>query len=614
MTQTIVLSLADTVAPLVIAGPYVVQITDTSAVVEWQTNEASTSVAALTGGATITDTSKVTQHSIVLTGLTPQTSYTVNVSSTDSSNNTSATSSATFVTLASPDIVPPVFVEGPTISSITQNQFIVSFCADEPVTGTINVSGVDYTLSDSIKCHELTVTGRAANTPYTVIASIVDAKSNGPTVSPQKTVTTLAVPDVVAQATVMWITDEPATSGVSYNDGTSYFLLSEDTLTREHTVLLSELTPDTLYNLTVSSTDAISNGPTLSDTVTFTTMATPDTTAPVIIGSPLIKNITHKSVVIGWDTDEPASTVVRIGTASNDLSRIETSGNLSMKHNIAIVGLDEDTVYYFVAESSDALGFTSQSAVMSFRTKVLGHQGIPHILRGPTVDHICHRSMTVTWKTDVNSDSRLVCVGDGATREANKAKRTKKHRLTLSGLKKSKNYTCTVYSTDIHGYTVSAAVGSASKSYTKLLSSSAPSLFNKSGQKLVTVITTPSFDDVIAPAFVSQPQVEGYGDMALLSWQTDELATAFIQYRKAGDTSWLQTASLNQDKSQEFILSDLDASTNYEVQVTISDVLGNSRLSTLVNFNSNTSGNLSVPTLTQQPSISSVTDNSVIVS
>ena len=97
-------------------------------------------------------------------------------------------------------------------------------------------------------------------------------------------------------ATVVWKTDEPATSGVSWNNGTVHDLVTDDTnLTINHSVRLTGLTANTAYSYTVSSKDAVSNGPTLSVVKAFTTLPLSDTTAPVITESPLVVNVTHQS-------------------------------------------------------------------------------------------------------------------------------------------------------------------------------------------------------------------------------------------------------------------------------------------------------------------------------
>jgi len=82
-------ALIDCVGP-VISGLEVVNVGTTSAVVQWSTDEPSSSwVEATPGGATASDTELDTAHSVLLTGLDTCSSYTVEVSSTDSPGNSS---------------------------------------------------------------------------------------------------------------------------------------------------------------------------------------------------------------------------------------------------------------------------------------------------------------------------------------------------------------------------------------------------------------------------------------------------------------------------------------------------------------------------------------------
>ena len=67
------LVLVDQLDPQIIAGPYLKNITDTSVVIEWQTDEPVTTVTQVIGGASVANDELLTQHSVVLTGLTADT-------------------------------------------------------------------------------------------------------------------------------------------------------------------------------------------------------------------------------------------------------------------------------------------------------------------------------------------------------------------------------------------------------------------------------------------------------------------------------------------------------------------------------------------------------------
>ncbi|WP_444995301.1 fibronectin type III domain-containing protein [Aliikangiella sp. IMCC44359] len=613
----------------IIAGPYIKWITDTSAVVEWLTDKPGTSVCELSNGLTYQDDQLTTQHSIVLTGLTPETFYTAEVHSVDKEMRPSETRSGNFTTLAAPDNKAPEFISGPNFKEITQDQFTVEFCADEAVTGNITVDDTTFNLDTLAVCHQVVITDRSPNTPYEVTVSIVDSEGNGPTLSIPQVVTTLPVQDTTppeilllpfvidisdTEATVIWLTDEPANSGVSYNDGTSYHVVTDNGLVVEHSMQLTDLTPETTYTLTVSSTDAEGNGPTLSLPINFTTLAAPDTKPPVIVGNPLIQNITHQSVVIRWSTDEPATTVVAIGTSPQSMDRIESKNEaLKTQHNLAITGLEPETVYYFQVRSQDASGNQTVSEVMSFISKKRGHQGVPHFMQDVVVDEVTNSSITVSWITDVNADGRLICVGAGATLEVSHSKRSKKHRLTLTSLVANSNYTCTVYSTDHHGFMASQEVESTIQ--TKVQQSAmligTDNLASNFGALLSgKSVIQPS---QLVPTIVGSPVINGFGQMATVSLVTNELTAVELSYRIAGETRWQQVGDLKPQFEHFILLTNLLANTNYELRYRLVNVIGESTQSSLVQFNSGVLNDLAAPEFSVQPLVSNITKNTALL-
>ena len=601
---------SDFSVPKIIAGPFVKHITDHSAVVEWLTDKPGTSVVDLSNGRRYQTSPLTTDHSVVLTVLDPETLYRADVHSVDKDDRATETSSASFTTLATPDYRAPLILEGPLASNITHEQFTLSLCADEPVTGFITVDSTLFTLPTLALCHQLVIDGLTPNTAYTVVAEVTDAQGNGPTVSQPLIVTTLPAPDVTApviqlipmvidisntHATVIWTTDEASTSGVSYNNGSQYHVVSDDNYVKQHSMPLADLTPETTYTLTVSSTDRHGNGPTTSLPISFTTLATPDTTAPIIIGSPLIQNITHQSVVIRWDTSEPATTHLVIGTSANALDQIETKNGLKTFHNLPVTGLQPDTIYYFQVQTSDAEGNLAMSEIMSFRTKVRGHQGNPHFMSEVEIKKLTDSQLTVYWVTDVNADARLVCTSAAGTLEVSNAKRTKKHTLTLTGLQPDTTYVCTAFSTDHHGYTASQVIDGGVVTSTNDQSNSQ---FNAAEA------------DTAPPVTIATPVVEGFGETAMLKLLTDELSVALIEYRLVGTTSWLAIGALEEKQSHLFLLHGLIPNSDYEVRYLLADIDANQMQYPAIIFNSASVSNLLAPNFAAQPIINFISTDS----
>ncbi len=306
-SQTIILESPDLSPPIIVAGPTVVHLSDTSVSINWETNEPANSLVDYgIGGLTLSASSAnlVIKHEVTLTGLAVSTVYQYRVSSTDGSGNGPTTSAIlTFRTEDPPgDITAPVITAGPTVTSIGQTTAIVIWSTDEPAStvvhyGTSGGLGTDATVAGFTVAHQTTLSNLTPGTTYFYVVASTDPDGNGPTSSAQATFTTAAIPDTtppliltgpkVTDTTdttlkVVWTTDEAATSGVSYNDGTTYFVVSDATLVTSHEVVLASLNPATTYHITVSSKDLAGNGPTLGGPIDGTTLASQTNASPVV--------------------------------------------------------------------------------------------------------------------------------------------------------------------------------------------------------------------------------------------------------------------------------------------------------------------------------------------
>jgi hypothetical protein len=393
ITQRIVLQKPDLLPPQITSGPFVVHLSDTSVSISWTTNEPATSTVMYgIGSPTSTNTQAglSTSHTVTLIGLTPTATYQYQVSSSDQVGNGPTVSAvASFATQASPgDVTPPLILTGPTVAFVDQTTAIIQWTTDEPADSVVAYGQSEAATTVSgpagvyTQTHSLTLTGLQPSTTYLAQVSSADPDGNE-TTSSIFSLTTLAEPDTTAPAitsgpvvesltdnsiVVTWETDEPATSGVSYNDGSEFFVVADASLTRTHRMTLSGLRPQTPYNITASSTDAAGNGPTLAGPIIGTTTATPDTTAPALSNID-ITDITTSAAVISWTTDETSTSMVRYGIASGAPDNTRTDLTPVTAHSLTVTGLAEDTVYFLVVASTDASGNTATSVERSFRTQ-----------------------------------------------------------------------------------------------------------------------------------------------------------------------------------------------------------------------------------------------------
>jgi subtilisin family serine protease/chitodextrinase len=588
-----VLTFEDLIPAQMIIEPYVKNITDTSAVVEWITDEPTTASVELVGGQTVIDNQLLRFHSVVLTGLSANNNYSVQVNSNDAQGNFSALSTVNFTSSSTPDTTSPLILQSAKVSALSDVHFSLSFCANEPVNGEVLVNQSSYPLGDLSACHDVTIEQLNSNTRYSVSISISDIAGNGPVVSESIIITTLAAADLTppvifagpvvvdvtdTTAIVLWNTDEPTTSGVSYNDGVIHRVLNDDDLVQQHAVQLIGLTPGTRYQLFVSSRDAQGNGPVVSNSVDFGTLNTPDIQSPLLIGRPMVQDVAANSATISWRTDESSSTLVELGTSLSNLDRIESSTDFSSQHLITATNLLPSTTYYFSVTSNDLAGNSTTSAVYSFTTQADGDPLTIDIITGPIIERLTATSVTLNWTTNVSADSRMICESVNGSYEANKIDRKKNQILTLAGLEPITDYRCVVYSSDIEGAIASE----------------------------VTSFTTLEQPDTTPPICLVPPTVSGYGLFAELSWQADENATAIVDYRRTGDTNWIQTGTLELSEFGFVRLSGLLVEKDYEHQVTLFDVEGNSASCDIGEFNSGVEVEVTLPVFTVQPFVTEI--------
>ncbi len=479
INQRIILQHPDLAPPQIVAGPVVVHLSATSVSISWTTNEASTSqVQYGIGGlsSTSSDSSMTTKHEVTLRDLALASLYQFRVGSTDAVGNGPTFSAVdTFATQAIADSTAPRITDGPTVTAVDQTSAIIQWTTDEPATTSLNYglgqslgtvvngSANRFTLAHSVRLTDLT-----AQTTYFVQVSSSDPDANTAT-SSLFSLTTLSVPDTSAPAildgptitsitdtkmTVSWTTDEPANSGVSYNDGTHFDLASDSTLTRTHQLTLSGLTPSTTYYIRVASTDANGNGPTLSGTISATTAATPDTTAPVISGVS-VTGVTPSSAVISWTTDEPSNSRARYGTTAGAADNSTADVTSVVQHQITLTGLAESSTYFFTVSSTDASNNTSTSAEASFTT------GTNHVDQAPTAPgpitapRVTNaQSFTITWgaSTDDVAVAQYEVIRNGAVIATLPASAT---TYGDSGTGEG-SYTYTIRATDSAGHTASS--------------------------------------------------------------------------------------------------------------------------------------------------------------
>ncbi len=169
-------------------------------------------------------------------------------------------------------------------------------------------------------------------------------------------------------ATISWDTDEPATSQVEYGLTASYDSSTtlDTNLVTTHNQNLSGLSSSTLYHYRVRSRDKAGNERISSD-YTFVTLASPDTTPPVI-SNVSATEITRHEATISWNTNEVATSLVEYGYTPNYGSSTELDTNLVTDHSQRLTRLHPHTLYHYRVRSVDGAGNEGISQDDTFRT------------------------------------------------------------------------------------------------------------------------------------------------------------------------------------------------------------------------------------------------------
>ncbi len=349
-------------------------------------------------------------HGVVLTGLNSGTTYYFVAQSTGSNGATGSSTTYTFTTTGAPSTPAPT-ITNVSVQNIGNTSATITWHTDEAASSQVNY-GVTaaYTASSTLdptllNDHSVTLTNLSPGTTYdfdvmSANSSNISATSPNSTFqttgsSPGPVISAVSASSVTSgTALITWTTDQASSSQVNYGPTTAYgqSTTPNTTLVTSHSVMLSGLTPNTMYNFAVVSANG-SNVSSTSSNFTFTTATT--SAAPPVLSFVAFWGVTGSGVTISWSTNVPANTSVAYGTTMNSLgqtSPVQTA--LTVSHGVTLTGLLPGTTYYFAAQSADVNGNTGYSTTYTFTTIA----GAPTI-SGVTVTPAANHTATINWTT-----------------------------------------------------------------------------------------------------------------------------------------------------------------------------------------------------------------------
>jgi len=243
-------------------------------------------------------------------------------------------------------------------------------------------------------------------------------------------------------AKVTWGTNENATAVLSYGTtntlGTSVNLIS---LVSTQESNLSGLLSDTTYYFTIAVKDAAGNVATTAVSSFKTSVASADTTAPIV--SNIATTVTPTTVKVTWSTNENATAVLLYGTtASFGSSANESVSQLNQETNLS--GLTADTTYHFAIVAKDAAGNTSTTTTNTFKTSAAPDTTTPTF--SSLVVSSSAGTTNISWTTSENATGKIYygtvspITTAGAPLTIQSGAYTANHTFNLNGLTASTTY------------------------------------------------------------------------------------------------------------------------------------------------------------------------------
>lgn len=558
-------------------------ITSSSASVTWTTDQLAEGYVEYGttnayGSETSLQTDFALSHMAPVSGLSANMTYHYRIHSRDASGNTMVTPDNTFMTSPVAGVVPeptttaPVTVT-PTVSTTPTN------------------TGAGTTVTTPVGSTSIST---PADTTPPIISGVLEASIDSVAVS------------------IGWTTNELAISTLTYGTTLNYGNSATLPLTAVlvHDATLTNLAPSTTYYYCIHTTDLAGN---MANSCghTFITSAAPVITAPADTTSPAIlaaaaTGIMTTSANIMWTTSEAADTQVEYGTTSSYGSETALNSSFTLSGSVPLANLTPNTIYHFRVRSYDAAGNLALGTDQTFTTGALPISTptttvtVPEtttsttsnttittpnlVISSVAADSISETGATITWTTDLPSDSRVTYGDAGEFDEtAGSATLTTSHSVTLTGLDSDTTYQFRVESAPVGVGAVETVSG---------------------GHDFTTLAQPIVLDPPANILTVSSSQVTGTG--ASVSFTTDESTHGSIEYgltTSYGET----TADTSLETSHAVTLSSLLPGTTYHFRVKAIDQTDNVTYSIDHEFTTPGIGvGVSTPSSTEASSIISV--------
>ncbi len=362
--------------------PTVTNITDNSATISWSTDRNSDSkieYGKSSGNYYTTEPyvpTQVTEHVVTLTNLSPSTTYYYKAIWTDSDGNTGTSTESTFTTN------PPPEVSDVSVSNITLNSAYISFSISNAVVAQIQYGpttsfggSIPLTTSPNKSPYTEPITGLSSGTQYYYRIAMTDPTGNIYYSDTYNNLITPPTPEISKieisavsnspeiDVFVQWSTNTATSSVISYGGKTQ---VDENFISGEHQAIITNLSSNTKYSLTIKVIDKYGNQVTSSPQI-FTTgiNKVPPKIVSLNIQTQLMKSSSgNTQIIISWTTDKPSTSQVEYGegTGTTYSQKSTEDNHYVINHVVVISNLPTARIYHIKAISVDSNGNVGYSS------------------------------------------------------------------------------------------------------------------------------------------------------------------------------------------------------------------------------------------------------------
>ncbi len=422
----------DSTAPSV-SSLSVRKIATSSALVSWDTDEASTgkveygTTSSLGSSGTETDEAISRKHTVIVDSLSSDTLYYYRVVSIDSAGNQTTSSRASFTTIKEAkgsSAATPKISNLSSVSAVTATSAVFSWTTDRDSNSYVTYGTKSGTYTDqrgdfeeSVTTHSITLTGLTSDTSYyykvkskdTETGNVGESSEGSFKTKENSTLSDVVISDITLNSAILsWTTNVISSStvkiGASSKNYASTIKEESTDKTLTHVARIANLNQGTKYYLRIEGTDSDSKS-FASDEYSFITNALP------VVSGVTVRQAENAKARITWSTNVPTDSTVLYGKTQDSLGDDESKSELLTDHDLTVVGLDPDTKYFFKVRGRDKLGNSADSSVSSFTT---GKDSTAPVIADVKSDSTSIGSgdssrvqLIVTWITDEPSTSKV---------------------------------------------------------------------------------------------------------------------------------------------------------------------------------------------------------------